>query len=89
MAPEISVRALRFPPGSVRRAVAVYGDAWVLVYETGTENRQLRAAIRDEGVMRHCGYLVARFGRALSAPVRADMARDELPASSCSLFLGR
>lgn len=45
----------RFPAGSVRRAVAVLGDAWALIAEKDGDNAVMRAEIRDAEVMRKRG----------------------------------
>ncbi len=47
----------KFPPGSIRAAVAAVGDAWPLLHEpnhAGEHNESLVAEIRDAEVMRLC-----------------------------------
>lgn len=52
----------RFPPGSIRAAVAAVGDAWILLHEPnhhGERNESLGAEARDMEVIRCCVYLFA------------------------------
>jgi hypothetical protein len=56
----------RFPPGSIRCAVAAVGDAWSLLHEPnhqGERNESIVAELRDAQVMRCCDDLCARQAR--------------------------
>lgn len=69
-----------FPPGSIRRAVAAFGDAWTADFiSPAFECPPMRAELRDTMVMNDCGALASR-DRGATMPARAyiQINRDEV-----------
>lgn len=55
-----------FPAGSIRAAVAAFGDAWILLHEpnnVGQRNYSIASELRDIGVIRQCDGLSWNAGR--------------------------